>query len=126
MSLLLNYIQPIIFQIKAAYRMRRAIHSHFWMALSLVVNINARLATTKNGIPICNALSETVSVVKNEGSHTTASELKVLEPNMFPNAIECFPAMAARTDIISSGKLVPIATASMVIIDGEILSNSPS
>jgi len=65
-----------------------------------------------------------VSVAKNEGSQTTASTLKVLDQKIFPRAIECFHAIADRTDIISSGKLVPIATANIVIIDGDIFSNS--
>jgi hypothetical protein len=96
------------------------------MVLSLVVNINPSVATIKNGIPIVRALSDTVRVVKNEGIPTTARTLKVFDPKILPSAIECFPAIADRTDIISSGRLVPIATASIVIIDGEIFNSSQS
>ena len=78
--------------------------------------------TISNGIPIAKASFETVRFPKKLGIPATAKTLNVFEPNTFPRATECFPAIAERTDIIISGKLVPKATASIVIIEGAIPS----
>ncbi len=120
----MSYIICTIFVINAIYTTINAIASHRWILLSWVENINPSVAIIKNGIPICIAVGDTVSVPMNAGIPETASALKVFDPKIFPSAIACFPALAAWTDIMSSGRDVPMATANIVTIEEGIESIS--
>lgn len=71
---------------------------------------------SKNRVPYESVIGATIAVTQR-----MRNILAIFEPSTFPIAISVSPEMAAKSDTISSGILVPIATIVRPIIASEIL-----